>query len=179
MPVTDLPGKVSGAVFPLQCIGALESHDTTPRAVSHVESPTVEQRRGVLIAGYGSPAPSFQFVFLELENTLTADGVQIANRSSAMQQVNGDSVSIQNLLNIAQRQGSDSLLYLTIEHGSLPTNHYARLQCFDVSGKLLWEEKASSMGHWAPTDQAAAKAVAEQLKKKLKGHAGKPGLPLR
>jgi hypothetical protein len=30
-----------------------------------------------------------------------------------------------------------------------------------------------------PTDQAAAKAVAEQLKKKLKAHDGRPGLPLR
>ena len=72
------------------------------------------KRPGVLLAGYGSPATSFQFVFLELENERTADGVKIANRPSAMQQVNGDSVSIQNLLNIVQSQGSDSLLYLTI-----------------------------------------------------------------
>ncbi|MGA8027639.1 MAG: serine protease [Bryobacteraceae bacterium] len=180
IPITDLPGLVSGAVFPLQCIGRDEANDTRSSAASRVGSPAaVEKRPGVLFAGYGSPATSFQFVFLELENGLTADGVQIANKPSAMQQVNGDSVSIQNLLNIAQRQGSDSLLYLTIEHGSLPTNHYARLQCFDVSGKLLWEEKASSIGHWAPTDHAAANAVGDQLKKKLKAHAGKPGLPLR
>jgi hypothetical protein len=127
----------------------------------------------------GFPLHQFQFVFLELENALTADGVQLANAPSRMQQVNGDSVSVQNLLTVAQRQGSDSLLYLTIEHGSLPISHHARIQCFDVTGKLLWEEKASSIGHWAPTDEAAAKAVSEQLKKKLKGHVGKAGLPLR
>jgi hypothetical protein len=93
--------------------------------------------------------------------------------------VNSDSYSIQNLLQVAQRQGSDSLLYLTVEHGSLPTNHYGRLQCFDLTGKLLWDEKASSIGHWAPTDQAAAKAVGAQLEKKLQAHVGKPGLQLR
>jgi len=177
--ITDLPGRVSGAIFPLQCIGTVEAHDTKGNAVSRAESPAIEKRPGVLIAGYGFPAESFQFVFLELENALAADGVQIANKPSAMQTVNGDSVSIQNLLNIAQKQGSDSLLYLTIEHGSTPTGHSGRLQCFDATGKLLWEEKASSIGHWASTNQAAAKAVAEQLKKKIKVHTGKPGMPLR
>jgi hypothetical protein len=178
--VTELPGKVSGAIFPLQRIGTPETKDIKASTVSRAETPIVEKRPGVLLAGYGSPAESFQFVFLELENTMTADGIQIANKPSAMQQVNGDSVSIQNLLNIAQRQGSDSLLYLTVEHGSTPTGHSAQLQCFDVAtGKLLWTEKVSSIGHWASTNQAAAKAVAEQLKKKIKEHAGKPGLPLR
>ena len=79
VPVTDLPGKVSSAVFPLQCIGTAEANNTKPNAVSRAESPAVEKRPGVLIAGYGSPAASFQFVFLELENALTADGVQVAN----------------------------------------------------------------------------------------------------
>jgi len=178
--VTELPGKVSGAVFPLQCIGTLEVKNTKANTVSRAEPPAVEKRPGVLFAGYGSPADSFQSIFLEVENTLTTDGIQIANKPSSMQQVNGDSASVQNLLNIAQRQGSDSLLYLTVEHGSTPTGHSGRLQCFDVAtGKLLWSEKASSIGHWASTNQAAAKAVAEQLKKKIKEHAGKPGLPLR
>lgn len=179
IPVTDLPAIVLGAVFPLQCISTTGTNDSKLNAMSRAESTSVEKLPGVLIAGYGSPATSFQTVFLEIENALTSGGVQIANKPSAMQQISGDSISIKNLLNIAQKQGSDSLLYLTIEHGSLPTNHYARLQCFDVTGKLLWEEKASSMGHWAPTDEAAARAVGKQLKKILKAHVGKPGLPLR
>jgi hypothetical protein len=132
----------------------------------------------VLIAGYGSPAGSFQVVFLELENALTTDGVRLANMPSAMQQVNGDSVSIQNLLGKVQGQGSDSLLYVTVDHG-YGTSHHARVQCFDASGKLLWEEKASSIGHWAPTEQAAVNSVVNQLSKKLKSHVGKPGLPVR
>ena len=178
--VTELPGKVSGAIFPLQCIGAPEVNNTKATTVSRAETPVVEKRPGVLFAGYGSHAESFQFVFLELENALTIDGIQIANKPSTMQQVNGDSVSVQNLLNIAQKQGSDSLLYLTVEHGSTPTGHSGGLQCFDVAtGKLLWAEKVSSIGHWASTNQAAAKAVTEQLKKKIKEHAGKPGLPVK
>jgi hypothetical protein len=48
-----------------------------------------------------------------------------------------------------------------------------------ASGKLLWEEKASSIGHWAPTEQAAVSSIAQQLQKKIKTHTGQPGLPLR
>jgi hypothetical protein len=116
---------------------------------------------------------------LDLENALTAYGVQVANKPSVMRQVNGDLFSIQNLLSVAQKQGADSLLYLTVEHGSIGTSHRGRLQCFNIAGKLLWEENASSIGHWAATEQAASKAVAEQLKKKLKAHIGTPGLTLR
>ncbi|MBZ5608042.1 MAG: hypothetical protein LAP38_07290 [Acidobacteriia bacterium] len=177
IPVTDLPGKVYGAVFPLQCIGTAEAKDSQSNAVSHAEPPTVEKRPGVLIAGYGS-AESFQFVLLELENALTAYGVLIANRPSTIQPVTGDSVSIQNLLNVVQKQGSDSLLYVTVEHG-WSNIHRARIQCFDAKGNLLWEEKSSSATTMATTEQGAARAVVEQLKKKLKARVGKPGLRLR
>jgi hypothetical protein len=179
IPITELPSRISAAVFPMQCMGTAGSSANVPGATRSSNDPAVDKRPGVLIAGYGSPAASFQLIFLEVENALTADGVRVANRPSAMHPVNGDSVSVQNLLDVVQRQGSDSLLYLTVERGSLGTSHHGRLQCFDAAGKLLWEEKASSIGHWAPNDQAAAKAVGEQLKKKLKAHAGKPGLPLR
>lgn len=178
IPVTDLPAKVSSAVLPLECIRSSVANENAPRTVSRAESPIMEKRPGVLIAGYGSPAGSFQVVFLGLENALTVTGVRIANKPSAMQQVNGDSVSIQNLLSAVQRQGSDSLLYVTVDHG-FGTSHHARIQCFDASGKLLWAEKASSIGHWAPTEQAAVNSVVDQLSKKLKSHVGKPGLLMR
>jgi len=45
--VTDLPGKLSGAVFPLQCIGTLEATDSKPNAVSRAELPAVGKCPGV------------------------------------------------------------------------------------------------------------------------------------
>lgn len=174
IPVTDLPGKVSGAVFPLQCIGTLATKDSKPNAISRAESPAVEKRPGVLIAGYGG-ARSFQSIFLELENALTASGVLIANRPTAIEQVNGDSASIQNFLSVVQRQGSDSLLYLTVENTGWKIR--ALVQCFDAKGTLLWEERITNAV--SLTEEGATRNVVGQLKKKLKPHVGKPGLPLR
>jgi hypothetical protein len=178
IPLTALPSKVTGAIFPLQCSGSVEANDNRPSAFGGGDALPVEKRPGVLIAGYGSPAGAFHYVFLELQNVLSAFGVVVANRPSATLPVSDDSASIQNLLRVIQTQGSDALLYVTVEHG-ISNVHRARLQCFDKEGKLLWEERASSTWTWAVSEQGAASAVVKQLQKKLKSHVGKPGLPVR
>jgi len=135
------------------------------------------KRPGVLLAGYGSPGESFQLVFLELMNFLAANGVIVANRPTEIRPVRGDSVSLSYLLERLPKL-ADSLLYVTVEHG-FSNVHRARVQCFNSKGQQVWEEKSSSTWTWATTEQGAAKAVAEQLKRKLKNRIGQPELPLR
>ena len=176
--ITDLPAKVSAAVVRLQCIGSGAANTAQPTALGRAQSPVIEWRRGVLIAGYGSPATSYQYIFSEIENALTAYGVRIANRSSDWQLLTGEEVSIHDLVDMVRRQGSASLLHLKVDRDSLGSGYHALARCFDADGNLLWEEDASS-GRSAATEQAAARSVAEQLRKKLKAHIGTPYLPLR
>src|SRR5439155_4576975 len=130
---------------------------------------------GVLVAGYGAPIGSFQTIFLELMNYISTTGVAVANTPGPFRPLEGDEGSLAYLLDRVSKFGADSVLYLTVEHG-FSNIHRAKLQCFDADGKLLWTENASSTWTWATTEQGAAKAVAEQLEKKLKSHIGKTGL---
>jgi hypothetical protein len=171
VPVTDLPGKVGGSVFPLRCFGEIEKKDATPSSVSQVNS---EKRPGVLVAGFGD-AKFFQALFLEIQNTLTSSGVQVANKPSSFNQVNGDSFSIENALTVVRRQQSDSLLYVTLENSGGKLR--AALRCFDARGSLLWQENITSK--FAITFEGAARNVVSQVKDKLKERVGKPGLLLR
>jgi hypothetical protein len=82
--------------------------------------------------------------------------------------------SVDSLLNLAKNAGATHLLYLTADR---PATSWLKitLQCYDLSGKVLWEEYASAAsgfsGKGAPT-----KAI-ESLKKKLLPRVGQPGLP--
>jgi hypothetical protein len=135
------------------------------------------KRPGVLLAGYGSPADSFQFVFIELLDFLAAQGVLVANQPTEFKPMRGDSAALNHLLDRLPKL-ADSLLYLTVEHG-WSNIHRATLRCFNVDGKRLWEEKASSTWAWAASEQGAARAIAEQLTKKIRKRIGQPELPLK
>lgn len=133
---------------------------------------------GVLLAGYGSPAGSFQYVYLELLNFLAVRSVNVANRPGKFGTVEGDIQSVTFLLDYLSKLGAGSLLYLRVEHG-WSNIHRISLQCYDSKGVLLWEEKTSSSTSWASTESGAARAALERLKKKLDSHLGKLGLPLK
>jgi hypothetical protein len=104
-------------------------------------------RPSVLIAGYGTPPEAFRVLFLELGNALTTYGVPLVNQAASGTLAGDDSALLQNALDVAQRQGAESVLYVTIhiDHsGGLPVAT-AQVQCFDAKRKSLrWEEKASS-----------------------------------
>jgi len=53
------------------------------------------------------------------------------------------------------------------------------VQCFDPAGRRLWEEKSDSPWSGAMTASGCARAAVNRIQKKLQGHVGKPGLPLR
>jgi len=82
--------------------------------------------------------------------------------------------SVDSLLSLTKNAGATSLLYLTVDR---PATSWLRLtlQCYDLSGKLLWEEHASSSG--GLSGRGAPSKSMENLKKKLLPRIGQPGLP--
>jgi hypothetical protein len=168
IPITDLPAKVTDAVFPLQCT-VTRIKEPKPKVVGRAEPPTTPKRpTGVVIAGYGAPQEYFKLILAGIDGELTTQKVLIA----ATQDPSGKSFSIQALLREVQSSGYDSLLYVTIDFGLIS---HALIQCLDAGGNLLWEERATTNY----SQQAAASAALDEIKKKLKVHIGKPGLLLR
>jgi hypothetical protein len=82
--------------------------------------------------------------------------------------------SLDSLLNLTKNAGATSLLYVTVDR---PATSWLKVtvQCYDLSGKVLWEEHASATsglsGKGAPTK------TMEHLEKKLLLRIGQPGLP--
>jgi S1-C subfamily serine protease len=176
IPATELAAVFAGVTIPLRCVGDQQSTElpAAPQAVQ----PSIEKRPGVLVAGFGAPAEFFQAVFLDIQNTLAMLGVRVANRSSAIRPTSDDSVAVPSLLELVRRQGSDSLLYITVERSGMNIRR-VRLKCFDPEGSLQWEENASNARLLFGNEESSARYVMKQLKKKLEARAGMPGLPLR
>jgi hypothetical protein len=82
--------------------------------------------------------------------------------------------SLESLLSLTKSAGATSLLYLTVDRPAVSWLKLT-LQCYDLSGKLLWEEHATASGGLSGKN-APSKTV-ENLKKKLQPRIGQPGLP--
>jgi hypothetical protein len=82
--------------------------------------------------------------------------------------------SLNSLLSLTQNAGATSLLYLTVDR---PATSWLKLtvQCYNSSGKLLWEEHTSSGG--GLSGKGAPSKTMESIKKKLLPRLGQPGLP--
>lgn len=82
--------------------------------------------------------------------------------------------STQSLLNLTKNAGASSLLLVTVDR---PMSSWLKvtIQSYDLEGKSLWSEAASSMG--GMTGTAAPAKVLKSLEKALDARIGKPGLP--
>lgn len=82
--------------------------------------------------------------------------------------------SMDSLLNLTKDAGASHLLYVTVDR---PATSWVKvtLQCYDSSGKLLWEENASAKSGFS--GKGAPSKTLESLKKKLLPRIGQPGLP--
>ncbi len=178
IPATELAATFEGVTFPLQCLGDSRSGAAVSKSGNNSKQPRAEKHKGVLVAGFGVSEEFFEAVFQEIQNTLVIFGVKVATKESELRAGTLNSVSLPNLLEAVRQQGSDSLLYVTVERRGMNIS-LVRLRCFDVDGKLLWEDSASNSHQLFGTEQSAARFVMKQLKKKLEPHIGKPGLPLR
>lgn len=82
--------------------------------------------------------------------------------------------SLDSLMGLTRNAGASSLLYVTVDR---PATSWLKmtLQCYNSSGKLLWEEHASASG--GLSGKGAPAKVIENLRKKLSPRIGQPGLP--
>ena len=159
--------------------GKLEDLDLShPKPFAELNDKT-EQRRGVWVAGYGSAA--FEGIYMDVLDMLGSAGVKIANYGSQKVENTREAgfIPLSSLIEMLPTKGADSLLYLKVEPGVLYLSgiQYATVsfQCYDATGHLLWEEKATNVqpnggnGFFHPRG----------WKGKLTPHIGQPGLLLK
>jgi len=82
--------------------------------------------------------------------------------------------SVESLLNLTKNAGAIYLVYVTVDR---PAASWLKVtvQCYDLSGKVLWEEHASSAG--GLSGKGAPSKTMEHLEKKLLPRIGQTGLP--
>ena len=136
-----------------------------------------EKHRGVWVAGYGSTA--FQEIIIGVLDILSSSGVEIAN--NGLQRVKNTKengfVPLSTLIENLPAFGADSLLYVKTESALSLGKPTATVyfQCFDATGRLLWEEKASDV----LANGGNTLFHPRGWKSKLTRHIGKPGLLLK
>jgi hypothetical protein len=136
---------------------------------------------GVYYVAYRTPAHvarSSPDVFHEVANKtldlLKQNGVNVVADPERGTIETSDLFSLDSLLSLTKNVGATSLLYLTVDRPAMSWLK-ATVQCYDVSGKLLWEEHASSSG--GMSGKGAPVKVMENLGKKVLPRIGQPGLP--
>ena len=83
--------------------------------------------------------------------------------------------SVESLLNLTRDAKASHLLYLAVDR---PVTAWVRvtLQCYDLNGKMLWEEKASEGG--GLSGKGGVRSSLDKIKKGLTARLGQRGLPL-
>jgi S1-C subfamily serine protease len=138
-----------------------------------------EQHRGVWVIGHGSAA--FEEIYMDVLDILGGDGVEIANYG--LQKVTNTRetgfLPLSSAIEMLPRTGADSLLYIKVEPGEVYLSGVpfatVSFQCFDASGHVLWEEKATNVFADGRNNVFHPKG----WKSKLIPHIGKPGLSIR
>ncbi len=150
-------------------------------ASGQTQAPVDAKSDGVYYVAYRTPAHvsrSSPDVFHEVANKILdflkkSDVNVVADPERGTIETN-ELFSLDSLLSLTKNAGATSLLYLTVDR---PATSWlkATFQCYDLSGKLLWEEHASASG--GLSGGGAPSKVMENLRKKLSRRTGQPGLP--
>ena len=87
-----------------------------------------------------------------------------------------DTMSPQNMANLARDATADSVLLVSVDR---PVASWIKVtvEAYDLSGSKLWEESASYGG--GMNGKSAINKTMEKLHPKLDAHLAKPGLPVR
>jgi len=139
----------------------------------------VEQHRDVLVTGHGTA--EFENIYMEVLDMLASDGVEIANYGSQKFSTTQETgfMPLSSLIEMLPKKGADSLLYIKTEPGEVYLSGVpfatVSFQCFDASGHVLWEEKATNVFADGRNNFFHPKG----WKSKLTPHIGKPGLLLK
>lgn len=140
-----------------------------------------KQSDGSYIAAYRTPAhvrtskpDVFHGIVDQVVEFLRSNRVVLVSDPSRKMIQSEDVISRETLLNVTKDVGASHLLYLIVDR---PTTQWAKitLQCFDVSGKLIWEESAGS-GMGGVSGKNGVSRALEKLEKQLRLRFGQPGL---
>jgi S1-C subfamily serine protease len=134
-----------------------------------------EQHRGVLVAGHGSAG--FEEIYMDVLDMLGSGGVEIANYG--LQKVTNTQktgfMPLSSLIETLPKTGADSLLYIKVEPGMTSLAATVYFRCYDATGHILWDEKATDVLVSGGNTLFHPKG----WKSKLASHIGKPGLLLK
>jgi len=145
------------------------------------QSPESAKTDGVYYVAYRTPAHvtrSSPEIFHEVANDLLEflkkNDVNIVADPERGTLQTSEVFSTDSLLNLTRSAGANYLLYVTVDR---PATSWLKVtfQCYDLSGKALWEEHASSAG--GLSGKGAPSKTMESLKTKLLPRIGQPGLP--
>ena len=86
-----------------------------------------------------------------------------------------DAISIESLLRITKDVGASYLLYLQVDR---PITQWLKVsvECYDLSGKKLWEESAGYTGALNVNSKKALPEIMKKLGKQLSARFDQPGL---
>jgi len=133
------------------------------------------QHNGVLVSGHGTGA--FEPILMDVFDILGERGVAVANKG--LEKIDAQRVQgfmpLPELIDMLPRVGADSLLYVKVTPGMTDRAATVIFQCFDASGRMIWQEKANDV----LVDGGNTMFHPNGWKKKLAGHIGKPGLTLK
>jgi len=141
-----------------------------------------EQTAGSYIAACRTPAhvrnskpEVFHGIVDQVVEFLKSNRIVLVSDPSRKMIQSEDVISRETLLNVTKDVGASHLLYLIVYR---PTTQWAKitLQCFEVSGKLVWEESGGS-GMGAVSGKKGVSRALEKLEKQLMPRMGQPGLP--
>ena len=130
----------------------------------------VVRHKGVWVAGRGSA--NFQEVYMGVLSLLDDAGVEFANHGKLT--VTEGFVPLSTLLQRLPDSGASSLLYIKVEPGFTSLAATVYFQCYDPTGRILWEEKANDV----LADGGNTIVHRHGWKSKLRPHVGQPGLLL-
>ncbi len=142
-------------------------------------APPTAPPRGILLTGYSQNTKFTQFysyIYEELKNYISSRGVPLIEPGEVG--LKSDPVDLDSVLDRLPGLNVRGLVYFRFDANELGWI-WLTVQAFDPQGKLLWEEKSNSMWSGAMTPSGCARAAVNRIQGKLKGHVGKPGLPLR
>jgi hypothetical protein len=149
----------------------------------HAQTPDglPKQTDGSYIAAYRTPAhvryskpDVFHGIVDQLVEFLNSHRVVLVSDPARKMIQSEDVMSRETLLNVTKDVGASHLLYLIVDR---PTTQWVKitLECFDVSGKLIWEESVGS-GMGGVSGQKGVSRTLEKLEKQLMPRMGQPGL---
>lgn len=141
--------------------------------------PPAARAPGVLLTGYAQNekfSKFYPYFYEELKNYISSRGVPLTQPGEVGLQ--SDPVDLDSVLDRLPELKVRGLVYFRFDANEVGWI-WLTVQCFDSVGKLLWEEKANSLWSGAMTPSGCARAAVSRIQGKLKGHIGKPGMPLR